>query len=147
MKKLIRSAPTFIALGLSLASQYSLAQLTQEEAPRMKVFSEVAGAEDIVAGRYKTAIKKITAAKGTNAMLKFNNLCVAHTLSGHWEQAHTNCERALKETRRRQNYGATWLEQTGSPRVKLVHQDIAQSHLEILAAAYSEATNSEIAHD
>ncbi len=147
MKKLIKTTSAFIAVGLSLTSQCSLAQLTSEEAPSMKVFSEIAGAEDIVAGRYATAIEKITATKGANTMLKFNNLCVAHTLSGQWREAQSNCERALKETHRRQNYGVTWLEQTAAPRVKQLHQDIAQTHLEIFASAYSEAISSQIAHD
>jgi hypothetical protein len=103
----------------------------QENTARMKIFSEVPGADAILAGKYRVAISQMQAAKRINTMALFNNLCVAYTLSHQFDEARYHCNRAIKETFRHSNYSDTRQEQIGAPRIKRRYRALAREHFQI----------------
>jgi len=104
----------------------------QKHKTNMMIFSEVAGADEIVAGNYSKAIEQMQLLRSSNPMLLFNNLCVAYALSKQYVEARNHCTKAIKETYRNKNYGTTWLEQTRPHRIKRLYRERAQRHLQIL---------------
>jgi hypothetical protein len=64
----------------------------------MSVYLDTAGADSVLAGDYKSAIRKIGSRRPSDNMGSLaaaTNLCVAYTLSQQWDEAKSTCDGAV----------------------------------------------------
>lgn len=104
-----------------------------ETLEQVTVYSDVEGAQELLAGDYAQALALMADKKQENSLFLENNRCVAHILSNNFEQARQRCTAALEETKRSSNYGE-WLERTKSTRVRRLYRERALKHLHLLDA-------------
>ncbi|MFK7732771.1 MAG: hypothetical protein AB8B48_14220 [Pseudomonadales bacterium] len=134
MKANLRRAK-YLAVAFVLGMQVNaLAAETQEQ---VTVYSDVAGANELVAGDYTQALKLMAEKKNENKLFMENNLCVAHILGNNFEQAKLRCNAALREAERSRNYGE-WLERTKATRVRRLYRERALRHLRLLDSLNAE---------
>lgn len=101
------------------------------EQTTLTVYSDVAGAEDLLDSHYVSAIEKTLGAPSENPIYLHNNLCVAYLLSEQLSNARKACNRALKETDVRHNYG-DWFQRSHSKGIRRLYRKRALAHLKML---------------
>ncbi len=107
----------------------------------MTIYSDVAGASEILSKEYDRAIDimLLTRGRGETRILLANNLCVAYTLSGQLEPAHVACDNAVHQASRRRNYGDDWFARRASFRTRRLYKSRAFANRSALRMASGDA--------
>jgi hypothetical protein len=74
-------------------------------------YSDAAGGADVMAGRYRTALKELRSHPGTagpNSSETDTNRCVAYTMTLQWKDARGACDAAVQAARRERNISPPW---------------------------------------
>ncbi|MEM8498151.1 MAG: hypothetical protein AAF542_09020 [Pseudomonadota bacterium] len=118
-------------LGTTLALSIQFSAQAADEVGQLIVYSDVIGAQALLAGDYAQALKLMGNNKRENSIFLENNLCVAYILGNNFARARQRCNAALDAAERSSNYGE-WLERTKSTRVRRVYRERALRHLSVL---------------
>lgn len=125
-----------VGVGLFVGSVFFCSSVSAQkiaESRSLTIYSDVAGASEILAGDHANAINLMLAARsiGETKILLSNNLCVAYTLSQQLELAGVACDRAVYEAEQSRNYG-DWFQRRVSFRAKREYKARAFANRSIL---------------
>jgi hypothetical protein len=87
-----------IAVLSSVLSLTNAHAQTDGKALVMSIYLDTPGAESVLAGDYKSAIRKIESRRPSDNMGSLQaatNLCVAYTMSQQWDEAKSKCDGAV----------------------------------------------------
>jgi hypothetical protein len=110
LRKAGATAATVLLATLSLAG--AAAQAADAKKPFvLTAFVNGAGGKSVIAGRYELALKQIHGARHNTILASTipTNMCVAHTMLRHWNDAKAACDKAITtalQSRPRTSYGA-----------------------------------------
>ncbi len=108
----------------------------------MIIYSDVAGANEILSKEYDDAIDimLLTRGRGETRILLANNLCVAYTLTGQLESAHVACDNAVHQASLRRNYGDDWFTRYASFRTQRLYKSRAFANRSVLRMVSGDTT-------
>jgi hypothetical protein len=85
------------SLSLPRREPTDVAQCSARAASKLVLvsFTDFTGGEALTTGKVDRAIRELSRNAGKNPSLALNNLCVAHTALGQWEEAQDACDAAV----------------------------------------------------
>lgn len=127
-----RSRTLGAALALTLVSGAALADGAHRFT--FTAYSDAAGGEDVVAGRYRDALQELKRHAGTvdfDPSAANTNRCVAYAMTLQWQEAHAACDAAVLAASERRNALPTWLswvDEAEDERLALAYANRAVMH-------------------
>ena len=102
------------ALGAAVALVLASGAAIADGAHRFvfTAYSDSAGGDEIVAGRYRVALEELQSHPGNmdlDPSATNTNRCIAYSMTMRWREAHAACDAAVRAASERQNTVPTWL--------------------------------------
>ncbi len=116
---------------LTVATAWQSSAFAETQATSLTVYSDVAGADEILTRNYAQALEEMLNERGENQIFLQNNLCVHYLLTRELSKAEDSCKQALRESKRSRNYGEWW-ERSQVTHIRRQYRERALRHLNTL---------------